>query len=127
MPAWYAPGHSGGVELPAPLDPDITGDGKPYLFGFRAWMGAATIASYSVSAASELTVVSDARGTFTESTTYLETGTFTDTETGADHVQVRLIAATTAVRGERYRVTVSVTDSDGLPHVMSGYVRVADR
>lgn len=127
MPAYYPSGGDGGVLFPAPLDPDITGDGKAYYFDLRKWMGAATISSYSVAAESALTIVSDARGTYVESTTYPETGTFTDIASGADHVQVRAIVAAGAVRGERYRVTVSVTDSEGMPHVMSGWIKVADR
>lgn len=127
MPAYYPANGHGGAEFPAPLDPDITGTGKPYDFDLRAWMGASTISSYSVTVGAGLTKVSDARGTFTPSTTYLETGTFSDTASGADHVRVYLIASASAQRGERYAVTVSVTDSQGLPHVMTGYVRVADR
>lgn len=126
-PGYYPANVAGGADFSAPLDPDAGGAGVPYTWDYKLQLGAATISSYTVSADSALTVQSDARGTWTESTTYPRTGAFVDTATGAHAVQVRLTASASAVEGRRYAVTVTATDSDGTPHVRTGWVTVADR
>lgn len=124
----YPSNGSGGADWRKPLDPDNTSAGSPYRMDFREAIGAGNLASATAVAESGIALSGNlAVGTWVESTTYPDTGTFTETPTDAHAVQVVMVAEATAIPGRRYGVTIVATDGDGYEHHRTGYITVAER
>ena len=123
----YPANGSGSVAFPAPLDPDNTAGG-PNLWDFEPALGAGNLASATVTLEAGLTQVGNvAIGTYAESTSWPDTGVFTETASAAKVVQVKVAASGTARTGTRYAATVVAVDSDGTQHPRTATILVADR